>query len=34
MKDSAKVDFIFLATTRKQVEAKPKKPETSTFFNI
>lgn len=34
MKDSAKVDFIFLQTTRKQVEANPKKAEASAFFNI
>lgn len=34
MNVSAKVDLIFLATTRKQVDANPKKAETRYFFNI
>lgn len=34
MNVSAKVLFIFLATSRKQVEANPKKAEVSAFFNI
>ena len=34
MKVSAKVDFNLSTTSRRQVEANPKKAETSAFFNI